>query len=165
MSYYLGPLLVTMMALMEASVLPLFRVYDLQPNLTLVLLIAWLIVRGANEAFVLAPIGALMLGLVGGAPLGTALLALAPLALLQELRGSQLREGGFVAAVGFTVVMSLFFNYVHLAVFSLQGQGGDWLIASTQIILPTVFLNVLLLLPVYAILALFSSEQRRTVYA
>lgn len=165
MSYYLGPLLVTMMALMEASVLPLFRVYDLQPNLTLVLLIAWLIVRGANEAFILAPIGALMLGLVDGAPVGTALLALAPLALLQELRGSQLREGGFVAAVGFTVVMSLFFNYAHLAVFSLQGQGGDWLIASTQIILPTVFLNVLLLLPVYAILVLFSSEQRRTVYA
>ena len=121
MSYYVGLPLLLLVALLEVSVAPMFRVAGLQPNLMLVLLIAWLIVRGAGEAFILAPVGGVLLGLVDGAPAGTALIGLAPLAFLQDLRGSQLREGGLIMAVAFTIVMSFFYNYVHLAVFTLQG--------------------------------------------
>jgi rod shape-determining protein MreD len=163
-SYWVGLPLLILVALMEVSVLPMFRLYGLQPNLMLVLLIGWLIVRGGNEAFILAPIGGVLLGLVDGAPTGTALIGLAPLAFLQELRGSQLREGGLIAAVGFTIIMSLFYNYVHLGVFTLLGQSGDWLIASTRIVLPTVLLNVAVLLPLYWLIRLASPDQRRTVY-
>ncbi len=165
MSYYVGVPLLLLVALAEVSVLPTLRVYGLQPNLTLVLLIAWLSVRGANEALILAPIGGVLLGLVDGAPLGTALIGLAPLAFLQELRGSQLREGGFVAAIGFTIVMSLFYNYVHLSVFALQGQSGDWLVATTRIVLPVTLINVLVLLPLYGLLSMARPNQRRTLYA
>jgi rod shape-determining protein MreD len=164
-SYYIGVPLLLLVALIEVSVLPMFRIYGLQPNLLLVLLIAWLIVRGANEAFVLAPVGGILLGLVDGAPAGTALIGLAPLAFLQDLRGSQLREGGFLAAVAFTIVMSLFYNYVHLGVYALQGQAGSWLEATTRIILPTVLLNLFVLLPLYGLLTLVNPEPRRTVYA
>jgi rod shape-determining protein MreD len=163
-SYYTGLPLLLFVALLEVSVLPMFRISGLQPNLMLVLLIAWLIVRGSHEAFILAPIGGVILGLVDGAPAGTALIGLAPLAFLQELRGSQLREGGLIMAVAFTIVMSFFYNYVHLAVFTLQGQSGDWLLASTRIIVPTALFNVMVLVPLYGLLSLASTE-RRNVYA
>jgi rod shape-determining protein MreD len=163
-SYYVGLPLLVLVALLEVSVVPMFRVAGLQPNLMLVLLIAWLIVRGANEAFILAPIGGVLLGLVDGAPAGTALIGLAPLAFLQDLRGSQLREGGLIMAIAFTIVMSFFYNYVHLAVFTLQGQSGDWLLASTRIIVPTALLNVFVLIPLYGLMSLSSPEQRRNVY-
>ncbi|HLG11997.1 MAG TPA: rod shape-determining protein MreD [Dehalococcoidia bacterium] len=165
MSYYIGLPLLVLVALLEASVLPMFRVYGLQPNLMLLLLIAWLIVRGAGEAFIFAPIGGVLLGLVDGAPTGTALIGLAPLAFLQDLRGSQLREGGLIMAIAFTIVMSLFYNYVHLAVFTLEGQSGDWLVASTRIIVPTALINVFVLVPLYGLMTLASPAQRRTVYA
>ncbi len=164
MSYWLGLPLLVLVALIEVSVLPMFRVYGLQPNLMLVLLIAWLSVRGASEAFILAPIGGVLLGFVDGAPAGTALIGLAPLAFLQDLRGSQLREGGLLATIGFTVLMSFFYNFVHLGVFTLLGQAGEWGAAAVRIIVPTVFLNVMLLPPLYWLLTLASSEQRRTVY-
>jgi rod shape-determining protein MreD len=163
-SYWIGLPLLILVALMEVSVLPMFRLYGLQPNLLLVVLVAWLIVRGANEAFILAPIGGVILGLVDGAPVGTALIGLAPLAFLQELRGSQLREGGLIAAVAFTILMSLFYNYTHLAVYTVIGDSGSWITASTRIILPTVFLNVVILLPLYWALTIASPEQRRSVY-
>lgn len=165
MSYYLGLPLLILVALTEVSVLPMFRVYGLQPNLMLVLLIAWLIVRGANEAFIFAPIGGVLLGLVDGAPTGTALIGLAPLAFLQELRGSQLREGGLITAIAFTIVMSFFYNYVHLAVFTFEGQSGDWTVATLRIIVPTAVINVLVLMPLYGLMTLASPDQRRTVYA
>jgi rod shape-determining protein MreD len=163
-SYYIGVPLLLFVALVEASVLPMFPIYGLQPNLMLILLVGWLIVRGANEAYIFAPIGGLMLGLVDSAPLGTALIGLAPLALLQDIRGAQLREGGFVAALAFVIVMSLFYNFVHLAVFTLQGQAGDWLTATLRIILPVAFLNVLVMVPLYGIMSLASPERQRSVY-
>lgn len=165
MSYYIGLPLVFLAALAEASVLPMFRVAGLQPNLLLVLLVAWLVVRGPAEAFVLVLTGGLALGLVDGAPLGTALLALAPLFLLQELRGRHLREGGLGLALLFLLAMTLAYNLVYLAVFSVQGEAGAWQAALGRVVLPTAFLNAVLLLPVYALVLLASRDLRRAAYA
>jgi rod shape-determining protein MreD len=165
MSYYVGIVLVFLFALAEASVLPLFRVHDLQPNLVLILLIIWLVVRGQDEAYLLIPVGGVLLGLVDGAPLGTALLGMAPIAVLQELRGAQISERGLVVAIVFCAVLSLTYNYTYLAVFTLQGQSGSWLEATTRVILPTVGLNLLVLLPCYAIFLILNKEPRRSAYA
>lgn len=165
MSYYIGLPLVFLAALTEACVLPMFRVAGLQPNLLLVLLVAWLVVRGPAEAFVLVPVGGLALGLVDGAPLGTALLALAPLFLLQELRGTHLSEGGLGLALLFLLAMTLAYNLVYLAVFSVQGEAGAWQAALGRVVLPTAFLNAALLLPVYALVLLASRDLRRAAYA
>ncbi len=164
MSYYVGIPLVFLVALSEASVLPMFRIAGLQPNPTLVLLVAWLMIRGPGEAFVLIPIGGLSLGLVDSAPLGTALLALAPLALLQEIRGAQLREGGLVLTVLFTLGMTAVFSLIYLSVYTLSADSGNWISAFTRAIIPVAFLNVILLLPVYSLLWITSGNLRRATY-
>ena len=164
MSYYIGVPLVFFAALSEASVLPLFRIAGLQPNLVLVLLVAWLMVRGANEAFVLIPIGGLVLGLVDGAPLGVTVIALAPIAFLHELRGTQLREVGIVLAIAFTVLMTLTYHTVYLTVFTIGGAAGSWPEAFVRVAVPACFLNVIILLPVYLTLWVTSHNLRRAAY-
>jgi len=164
-SYYVGITLVIFTALLEVSVLPLFRVDGLQPNLTLVLLMAWLIIRGAEEAYVLIPIGGVFVGLVDGALMGTALLAMAPVAVLQEVRGAQLNEKGLLMAVAFTAIMSLVYNYTYLLVSTLQGEAGSWVAATTRVILPTTLINLAVLLPLYAAFAILNPQQRRSLYA
>ena len=165
MSYYVGIGLLFFVALIEVSVLPMFRVYGLQPNLTLVLLIAWLIIRGEEEAYVLIPIGGVLLGLVESAPMGTALLALAPIAVLQEIRGSQLGQGGIAMAIAFTIVMSLVYNFTYLLVFTLSGESGSWLLAVTNVLLPATLLNVVVLVPLYFLFSLVNPQARRSLYA
>ena len=170
MSYYVGIVLVIFCALLEASVLPLFRIQGLQPNLTLILLMAWLIIRGAEEAYVLIPVGGIFLGLVDGAPIGTALLALAPVAFLQEVRGTQLNEKGPLMAIVFTAIMSLIYNYTYLLMFLAHLAlglllAGSWSEATTRVILPTMFINVAVLLPLYFGFALLNPERRRSLYA
>ena len=164
MSYYVGIPLLLIVAVAEASVLPMFQVGGLQPNPMLVLLLAWLMVRGAAEAFLFIPVGGLFLGLVDSAPMGTALLALAPMAVLQEVRGSQLREGGFLLTIVFTVAMTIVFNLVYLLVFTLSGDGGSLVGAMSRVIIPTTFLNVIILFPIYAVLWATSGELRRASY-
>lgn len=165
MSYYVGFGLVLFLTLLEVSVLPLFRIQGLQPDLLLIFLITWLIIRGADEAYVLIPFGGLMLGLLDGSPFGTALLAMAPLALLQEVRGAQLKESGLVMAVIFTAIMSLLYNYIFLIVFTFQGASGNWLDATVSVILPTMFMNVAVLFPLYFAFLILNPQQRRSLYA
>jgi rod shape-determining protein MreD len=163
-SYYIGPPLVLLLALSEAAVLPMFRISGLQPNLVLVLLVTWLMLRGPKEAFILIAVAGVTLGFVEGAPLGTALLALAPLVLLHEVRGAQLRESGLLMTTLFIVVMTFTFHTIYFLVYALFGQSGDPLIALTRVIVPTALLNVVVLLPIYLVISLSSQEARRAGY-
>ena len=97
--------------------------------------------------------------------MGTALLALAPLAIFHELRGSRVLEGEFGLTVVFIVLATGSYHLVYLAVFTAQGDAGSWLAALSQVVLPTAFLNVLLLLPIYALIWSASGALRRPAYA
>jgi hypothetical protein len=90
---------------------------------------------------------------------------MAPVALLQEVRGAQLNERGFVMAIAFTAIMSLVYNYTYLLVFTLQGEAGPWGEATARVILPTTLINLAVLLPVYAAFAFLNPQPRRSLYA
>jgi cell shape-determining protein MreD len=130
----------------------------------LVLLIAWLMVRGPGEALVLIPFAGIVLGLVDGAPMGTALLALSPIAILDDLRGSRLREGALVQTIMFTALMTLTYHFVYLLVFLIQGESGSLLAALLRASIPACFLNVIVLLPIYFVLWASSHDLRRAAY-
>jgi hypothetical protein len=164
MNYYVALPILLLVALIEAAVLPMFRIGGLQPDLMLVLVVAWLMVRGAAEAFVLIPIGGIFLGLVDGAPMGAALVALAPIAILHEVRGAHLAEGGLLLTVAFTVLMTLVFHAAYLGVFTLEGTAGSWGDAILRVAVPVSLLNVAALLPAYAILSATSKDLRRPAY-
>jgi hypothetical protein len=164
MTYWLIPVLF-LLALIEASVLPLFRVAGLQPDLVLVTLVVMLMLRGWQETFLLIPFAAVFIGLVDAAPVGTALLALAPLVLLHELRGAHLREGGFIMSMLFVVVATIAYHLVYLGVLAATGQSGSWAMAMTHIVIPTCLLNAVVLPPIYVAIAVLSAAQRRPLYA
>ena len=165
MSYYFGIPFLLLAALTEVAVAPMFRVAGLQPNLVLIILTAWLIARGQSEVYWLIPIGGFLVGLVDGAPLGAAIIAMAPLALLQDVRGSQLGEGGLVLALLFVVVMTIVYHFVFLLIYTFEGQAASWPQATTRVIIPTALINAVVLVPVYLFLSLFSHELRRPTYA
>jgi hypothetical protein len=165
MSYYIGVPLVVLAALAEAAFLPYFRVFGLQPNLLLVVLVCWLMVRGQEEAFFLIPIGAVFLGLVDGAALGVAVLALAPIAVLHDLRGARLDEGQFLITVVFTLSVTLVYQTIYMLAFAAGGHSGDILSAVLRVIVPVSLLNVAILLPIYWLTWVLSPDVRRAMFA
>ena len=50
---------------------------------------------------------------------------MAPLALLQDVRGSQLREGGLALAIIFVVIMTVVYHVIYLMMFTLRGRVGQ----------------------------------------
>jgi cell shape-determining protein MreD len=164
-SYYVGIPLMLLLALAEVAFLPYFRVLGLQPNLTLVVLVAWLTVRGQEEALYLIPLAALCLGFLQGSSPGVAFIAFAPVAVLYELRGVHLGEGQLPITIAFTVVATVVYQAVYLGWFALGGQSGDILGAVLRVVLPVSLLNVAVLLPIYWFMHLFSGDTRRAMFA
>ena len=122
--------------------MPSFPVLGAYPNLVLVLVVCWTVVRGQQEAMVVVPMGGLCLGLVGSQPVGVALLAAAPVVLLAELREARLTQSDLLLAVALVLASSLVYEMVFLVILRVMGETVQWWGSFSRVILPTAIVNV-----------------------
>jgi rod shape-determining protein MreD len=164
MGLAIGLIAIVFAALVQVSVVPSFSLFGVHPNVLVVLLVAWMSVRGRREALVLIPVGGLVLGLLDNQPLGLAMLALAPLILLTELREMRLIESDLLPAVILVAIATLSYEITVLLTLAVEGERLDWPSSMLDVLVPAAFVNALLLLPVYGTVSLASWDvrQRRT---
>jgi rod shape-determining protein MreD len=148
-------------ALAQAAVLPSFSILGVEPSLVIVLLVAWMSIRGQREALFLIPAAGFVLGLLDGEPLGLAMLALAPLVLMTEVRELRLVESDLVPALVLTVAGTLVYETTILLSLAVRGEQVSWLASIVNVLVPAAIANVLLLLPVYAVIRLASLDLQR----
>ena len=158
MSTAVGLLVIAFAALAQAAVMPSFSIFDVQPNLVLALLVAWLVVRPRREGLLLVPAAGLMVGLLDGEPLGLAMLALAPLILMAGVRDLRLVESDLLPAVALAAVGTLVYEAIVLLTLAVTGERLDWLASVLDVLVPAAIANALLLLPIYGLIRLASTD-------
>jgi cell shape-determining protein MreD len=106
-----------------------------------------------------------VLGLLDSEPLGLAMLGLAPLILLTEIREMRIVESDLLPAVILVALATLSYEITILVTLAVKGEQLDWLASVLDVLVPAAIANVLLLLPVYGILRLASLDlrQRRAI--
>jgi len=156
-----GLLVIFIAVLFQVAVLPAFSIFGVQPNLVIVLLVAWMSVRGQREVLFLIPAAGFLLGLLDSQALGLAMLALSPLVLMTEVRELKLVQSELAPAVALTVGATLVYELTGLVTLAVTGTNPDWLASVLDVLVPAVVANVLLLLPVYGLLRLASLDLRR----
>jgi rod shape-determining protein MreD len=159
--YAVGFALVAAAALLQTSALPAFTVLGVHPNLVLVLILSWAMVRGLHEAMVIVPMGALTLGLMDGQPVGAALLAAMPIVLLTEIREARIVQGDFLLAVLLIILSTLAYEMIFLLTLRLTGGTADWWGSFAYIAVPSAIVNAFLMPPVYWLLWLGSRDLGR----
>jgi rod shape-determining protein MreD len=161
----IGLVAIIVAALVQVSVLPSFSIFGVHPNLLIILLVAWMSVRGQREALILIPAGGLVLGLLDSEPLGLAMLALAPLILLTEIREMRLIASDLLPAVILVALATLSYEITILLTLAVKGEHLDWFTSVLDVLVPAAIANVLLLLPVYGVVRLASWDirQRRMI--
>ena len=160
MSTAVGFVLVAIAVVLQVSVLPAFSIFGATPNLLIVLLVAWMTVRSQQEALLLIPAAGFAQGLLDSQPLGLAMLALAPLILMTEVRELRLVESNLLPAVVLTALATLVYEGVMMLALAVTGERMDWLAGLRDALLPAAIANVLLLLPVYGLVRLASLDLR-----
>ena len=161
MTVLAGLLMIVAAALAQVSILPAFSIFGVQPNLIIILLVIWITVGGQRDALLLIPIAGFVQGLLDSQPLGLAMLAMAPLILMTQVKELRLVQSDLLLAVVLTAVATLVYEGTVLLTLAVTGERLDWLATVLEVLVPATIANVLLLLPLYGLARLLDPGVRR----
>ena len=139
------------LALIQSSIGPFLTVIGVHPDLVLVAVIGWTLLRGPGEGLVWALIGGLALDLLSGGPFGATTVALVIASLLASL--------GYGRVFGGYLPLSLAYYLVYTLILSVLKEPIAWIPALADIILPASVLNIAAMVFIYPLLRLL---HRRT---
>lgn len=161
MSYTIGVFAVIAAIIAQLAIMPAFSIFGVQPNLVIVILVAWMAARGRREALVLIPIAGFAHGLLDSQPLGLAMLALAPLILMTEIRELRLVDSALLPAIVLTIAATVVYESTIMVTLALSGESIEWIAAVMNVLVPAAIANALLLIPVYGMVRFASLDLRQ----
>jgi rod shape-determining protein MreD len=153
MSLQLGLPLVFLGALIQGSVLSQLRVFGGQPDLVVLIVLAWSALDAGQEGMVWAFFGGLFLDLLSGIPLGISSLALVPLAFIIGLTEAQVYRTNILLLLVLLGGGALAYHLIYMFLlrfiinYPLSFQTGFFYIT-----LPSILFDLILILPVLRIL-------------
>jgi rod shape-determining protein MreD len=141
--YLVVPLL-AVVAILQATILPHLTVWGVFPDLPLLVVVSWSLLRGVREGVVWGFIAGVAVDLLSGAPFGAATLPAIAVCLLAGL-GQTTVFGAHVALPMLAMFLAtILYDLLFLLVVSISGQAVIWLDSLLRIILPAAALNALL---------------------
>lgn len=153
---YLMAALMLLMALLHITWLPLMTT---RPDLMLILVVAWSLMRGLEEGLLWAFAGGALLDLLSGGPFGAFTLAM----LIAGLIAGAVQRTAFSAVLWQVAVMALatfLYHIVYVGVLATTGRPIDWTVVS-GLIGPTLVWNVVLLVLFYRPLVWLTQRRGR----
>jgi hypothetical protein len=161
MRYWTGSAIAILLALLQASSVEEFRVLGVTPNLLLVLLVSWLVVRGLDDVLPMIAVAGVTIGFVGLQTPGLVLLALLPIAGLGILRELHVIHSDILLVLAFVLAATVAYELIIVASLVLSGGGFDLLAALRSAVVPAAIVNLALAPPVYVVMRLAKPSDRR----
>lgn len=130
--------------MLQATLLSRVSVLGGQPNLMLLVVLVWTVVRGIEEGLIWAFVGGLILDLLSGGPLASIALAMLAAAYLA---GQSVVEGVGSAAVRLvilTVLGAMAYHLILLFILDWSGHAIDWTFSLLRVAGPSVAVNAAL---------------------
>lgn len=136
--------LLTGAALVQTTLLSRISVVGAQPNLMLLVVLLWSVVRSVDEGLIWAFLGGLIVDVLSGGPLaGTAIALLAAAYVAGQSLGEQLGSQALRSMI-LTVLGTATYHLALLVVLDWTGHTVDWVFSLTRVAVPSVVLNGLL---------------------
>jgi rod shape-determining protein MreD len=142
------PLLVGVAAV-QVSLLPHLTIVGVRPDLMLLVVISWSLLRGTGEGLLWAFVGGLCLDFLSGAPFGVSTLALLIVSFLASLGEVRIYGTHIILPLSTIFLATIVYDFIFLLLLQVLGRPVPWVESAISIILPSTFLNVFLMLPVY----------------
>lgn len=149
---YLYVLLLAMVALWQATVAPHLIILGARPDLMLLTVVSWSVLRGVREGVVWGFVGGLCLDLFSGASFGLSALVLMAVGLFSGLGERAITRGRVVLPVIAALVATPVHGFLYLALLYIAGYKVSWFDTLLRVMLPTMIFNGLLIIPVYTLL-------------
>jgi rod shape-determining protein MreD len=145
MNPYLTLLLLASIALLDTTLTPHLAFLSGQPQLMLLAVVSWSLLRGVRAGIIWAFIGGVMLDLLSGAPFGVITLPLLLVAYMSGLGEINVFRANYVLPIIVAALAVVVYNVVSLALRQLLGQPMPWDAAILRVVLPALLANLLAL--------------------
>lgn len=143
MKYLVALVVSIFLAMLDVSVMPHVEVLGVTPNLVLIFAACWTVIRGQDEGMIVVPIAGVVADLTTSDPLGTSVLALAPIVVLAGVVRLQALESDFVPAITTVAAGTVTYCIISSVVLTLSGQPVDWVHFAIYTIVPSAIVNSL----------------------
>lgn len=147
------------LTLVQSSVGPFITIAGVHPDLVLVGVIGWTLLRGPREGLVWAIIGGLCLDLLSGAPFGINSAALIITCLLTGMAYGRIFGGYLVIPLAVAFPLSLAYYLTYTLLLSVLNGPVTWLPTLSNVVLPACLLNMVAMMLLFPLLRLL---HRRT---
>ena len=114
-------------------------------NLVLVLVAAWSLVRGTQDGLLAGLVGGLALDLMSGTPFGLHTILLGLIGAGTAIGGGTLERGGLALLFGTAVLTTVAYHGMMVLVLRVLGWDFPELMRFVNVLVPTIFLNALLM--------------------
>ncbi len=161
MRYWTGAAFALFLALLQASSIEQFKAVGVTPNLLLVMLVSWLVVRGLDDVLPMIAVAGITIGFVGLQTPGLVLLALLPIAGLGLLREMHVIHSDLLLVLAFVAAATIAYESIIVASLAVSGGGYDIIAALRSAVLPAAFVNIVITPPVYVVMRLAKPTDRR----
>lgn len=152
MTLYLVVPLLVVVALMQATLMPHLAVWGVFPDLPVLVVVSWSLLRGSGEGAVWGFIAGVAVDLLSGAPFGAATLALVVVGFLWGQGKAAAFRAHMALPLLATFLATVLYDLIFLLVVQVVGGSVVWLASLFRIILPSAALNALLMPPVLILL-------------
>lgn len=160
MKYLLAAAVLFFLASAGVSAMPYVRVLGVTPDLVLVFAACWTMVRGQGEGMIIVPMAGFMRDLTTSDPIGTSVLALAPLVLLAAAVQMRAVDTLFVPTVVVVAVGSAVYGIICMIVLAATGQNVPLMDGLFGVVVPATLVNSLFTAIVYLPLSWLSPTPR-----
>ncbi len=147
MIYAIGIPALALASILQSSIINEVRLLNGRPDFVLLLLICLALFYRIRPTLVLAFFGGIFLDLFSGLPLGVTSIELLILFFMISFTEDRFWKPSILIIEIITLVSSLFFHMMGAGLSMLMGSSLVFMDVLTRIILPSTFLNMLLVLP------------------
>lgn len=153
MTPYLLVLALGLAALLQVSLLPTLQVGGVYPNLTLMVVVAWALLRGSRSAVIWALIAGLWLDLLSGRAFGGYTLGLVLAAYLAGLAAQTVYRPTIFFALALAAVATIVQDGLQMALLWLSGATFSLPDGLLRLVLPEIVYNAVIMLVVFPLLS------------
>lgn len=144
MNIYATILLLIATVIIQTTTMPHLTIMGVKPDLMLLMVISWSLLRGAQEGVIWALVGGMGLDLLSGAPFGTSTVPLVILSLLAGVGELSVFRTHITLPLLATLIATLAYNLFFLLLLHMQGHSIAWADSLIKVVLPSTLFNLLL---------------------
>ncbi len=139
------------LVLFQTSIAPLFDFFGVGPNLLLVALCCLAVLRDPREVMAAAPLAGIGMGLLAFQSMAVSVAALAPIGAAAMLRREERQRPAWLAALLLIATATVLHFAALAAAVEISTTAVNWAEALRDVMAPSIAVNVLLGIPVYAL--------------